>query len=234
MCRASRSAHSTRSDPVTTSHRERWLAGVVALSIVLITVACALWLPAHALSGLVRENGPLENATVVWYGAALVAVWLAWDTGFSKTSAAAANILMFACIAKEISLRRLLMAAAGYEPGSYDSAAWPNLLALMMVLAALLAATWLLWRYARVFLAALSRREPFAITLAVAFSCLAASQAFDQLSKIAGNGLGLTLSSSGSALAHLVEEVLEMVFPVLLLIAVLQARTRRQNEGTHG
>ena len=204
-----------------------WLfAGVVALCVTLMAIVAALLWSPETINGLMREHGPVENASVVWYGAALLAIWGVQHPAFGKTSAAAASVLLVACVAKEISLRRQLLAAAGYEPCCAHLTAWPNLVAAVLVLTVLPAAAWLLWRYSRLAVESLRRRRPLAVTLAAAFFCLAASQFSERIQKIDGSQPGFAMSSRARAAALSLEEVLEMMLPVLIVIAALQVGVR--------
>jgi hypothetical protein len=202
------------------------LAVVVALCAALIAILAALLWPPATITALMREHGPIENASVVWYGAALLAVWGARHPAFGKASQAAASILLVACVAKEISLRRQLLTAAGYEPCCARLTAWPNLIAGALLLALLLAAAWLIWRHSRRVLEALRRRQPFAVTLLVAFLCLAAAQVGERIQKTDSGQPGLAMSSTARAAALSFEEVLEMMFPVLIVLAALQVGVR--------
>ena len=176
-----------------------------------------------------REGGPVENATVFCYGVALVCVWRAH--GFSRTSAAA-GILLFACVAKEISLRRWLAAAAGYDPCCFDPSAWPNLLAFAAAGATLVSAIWLLWRYGRTFLRGLRSRRAFAVTLLVALVCIAVAELMDQLPKLYGDAADAAPFAHARRVAWSLEEVLEMTFPVLVALAMLQLRVENLRQGS--
>jgi hypothetical protein len=214
------------SDPpgATRLSESAWLSVLVVLGGAVVAVIAALFWP-QATIEVMRENGPVENATVVLYVAGFVLVWMSHHPDFGKASAAAASVLLFACVAREISLRRQLLAAAGYETSGSQLSAWPNLLAAAVVVAVLPALLWLTWRYARSALDGLVRRKPFALTLVVAFLCIAMAELFDHLLKVEAGDLGHT-ASGPHAVAFALEETLEMMFPVLLLIAARQTGAR--------
>ena len=209
------------------------LAGVLVFVAALLAILAALVLQPETINELMWENGPIENATVIWYGGALIAVWLIAHPDFDRTSAAATSIILFACIAREISLRRRLLSAAGYDddPAVFDMTAWPNLLACVVVIMLLLAAAWLLWRYGRTARNEVQRGRPYALTLEAAFLCLVASQLMERVQKM-DIQLGLSMSARARATALSLEEVLEMLLPVLIVIAAVQvglrASSRRQ------
>ena len=127
-----------------------WLfAGVLVLVAVLVAaVSPLLWRP-EAISVLMRENGPVENATIVFYFVAVASLWLVDRGALDGKSAAAASVILIACVAKEISLRRQLLAATGFKPEPFIASAWPNLLAAVLAVALLVSVAWLLWCYAR-------------------------------------------------------------------------------------
>ena len=201
-----------------------WLSILVVLGGAVVAVIAALLWP-QATIEVMRENGPVENATVVLYVAGLVLVWMSRHPDFGKVSAAAASVLLFACVAREVSLRRQLLAAAGYETSGSQLSAWPNLLAAAVAVAVLPALLWLTWRYARSALDGLARRKPFALTLVVAFLCIAMAELFDHLLKVEAGDVGHA-ASRPHAVAFALEETLEMMFPVLLLLAARQTGVR--------
>src|SRR5688572_27178487 len=79
----------------------------------LIAVAGGLLLPLPLLEALMVENGPIENGTVMLYGVAIAAVWMARNPSFGRIAATASSVILIACIAREMSLRRWLIDTAG-------------------------------------------------------------------------------------------------------------------------
>jgi hypothetical protein len=206
-------------------------AGALVLVAALMAIlAPLLWRP-ETINDLMRENGPIESATVVWYVAAVVSMWLVDRGVFQKRSAAAASVILIVCVAKEISLRRQLLAAAGFSPEPFIFTAWPNLLAALLAVALLAAVAWLIWRYSRAVLPGVARREPFLFTLAMAFGCLVVSQVMDYLLKLDGR-LGWAMSLKPRAIIFSLEEVLEMMVPMLIVIVALQLGVRRPGRYT--
>lgn len=205
----------------------RWpFAGAMVLVAALMAIlAPLLWRP-ETINYLMREHGPIENATGVWYVAAVVSMWLVDRGVLEKRSAAAASVILIVCVAKEISLRRQLLAAAGFSPEPFIFTAWPNLLAALLALALFAAVAWLIWRYGRAVLAGAARREPFLFTLAMAFGCLVASQAMDYFLKL-DRPLGWSMSLRPRAVMLSLEEVLEMMVPILIVVVALQLGVRR-------
>ena len=205
---------------------------LVLVAAFMAILAPLLWRP-ETINDLMRENGPIENATVVWYVAAVVSIWLVDRGVVEKKSAAAASVILIVCVAKEISLRRQLLDAAGFSPEPFIFTAWPNLLAALLALALLASVAWLIWRYWRAVLTGVARREPFLFTLAMAFGCLVASQVMDYLLKLDGR-LGWAMSLRSRAVIFSLEEVLEMMVPILIVIVALQLGVRRRRAaGAH-
>jgi len=202
-----------------------WLVPGLVVGAVLLAIVAALWFPPGKIDEFMRENGPVENATVVWYCVALIFVWLVAHPAFDRASATATSILLIACVAKEVSLRRWLLATAGYDPGGFDAAAWPNLVAVIFLVALLVAVAWLLWRYARTAVKELPPRRPFVLTLVAAFVYVAAAQVMEHVLKT-DRALGISLTIRDRACALSLEEVLEMMFPILIIIAMLQIGVR--------
>jgi hypothetical protein len=167
-----------------------------------------------------REGGPIENATVVGYAAAVLAVWLGRNRAFGTASALSATLVLVGCVVKETGLRRPLLIAAGYDPNHFQLTAWPNLLAIALGIALVPAGAWLVWRHTRDLLGALKDARAPACTLVWAFVCTAISQAFDYVSKVDA------LPVTARAIFLSLEEVLELAMPLLVVLAVLQVRAR--------
>jgi hypothetical protein len=194
------------------------------LGAVLIAVIAALLWP-DGTSHLMREDGPVENATAILYLLGVAAAWSARHEAYGKTSAAAVSIVLVSCVAREVSLRRQLLAAAGFDASGAPLSAWPNLIAGALVVALVPAVLWLIWRHWRRALDGLLRRDPYAMTLVLAFLCIAAAEGFDHVLKEGHDDAALAMSRP-RAVAFSLEETLEMMFPILLFIAAHQTRVR--------
>ena len=187
----------------------------------LVAVVGGLWLPLPVLEGLMIENGPVENVTVVFYGLAIAAVWLKRNASFESAAAAASTVVLVACVAREISLRRWLIDAPGET--FCCSRATVGFLTVAIGLLLLVSAGWLAVRYRSVLWQAIRHRTPAAITLVALFFTLLLSQAMDKLPDVLER-LGSSLDTRPHLMAIAIEEILEMMLPVLVIVAVWQAR----------
>jgi hypothetical protein len=169
---------------------------------------------------LMRESGPVESATVVFYGIAIGSLWSIRNPLFGNAAALAGTVVMTACIAREVSLRRLLL-----EAGLVSDHAFFVGLAGLLVLLVLFATGWLLVRYGMVVAKGLWRGRPAAVTLAVLGGTLVFSQIMDQLPALA-RGSGHASSVRARLVALSLEEVLELMLPVLVMLAAVQGAPR--------
>lgn len=187
----------------------------------LVALVIGLTLPLPALEGLLKEGGFVENATVVVYAFAVLAIWRVRVPDFDRASAVAGAVVLTACVAREISLRRWILEAG---EGSFCCAAEVSASLAVIVLAALAVATfYLVRRHAAQVWRDLLRLRPVAMTLFAIFLITALSQLFDRLPHFV---TGLSVRSTLVALSF--EEIFELTIPVLVIVAALQAGTRRQ------
>ena len=196
------------------------------LALLAVLAACAGavgagWaLPVEMVRELMRESGPVENATVVFYGIAIASLWAIRNPLFGNAAALAGTVVMTACIAREVSLRRLLL-----EAGLVSDHAFFVGLAGLLVLLVVFATGWLLVRYGMVVARGGWRGRPVAVTLAVLGCTLVLSQIMDQLPALA-RGSGHALSERARLVALSLEEALELMLPVLVMLAAVQGAPR--------
>ena len=190
------------------------------LALLAVLAACAGavgagWaLPEEVVRELMRESGPIETATVVFYGIAIGSLWSIRNPLFGNAAALAGTVVMTACIAREVSLRRLLL-----EAGLVSDHAFFVALAGLLVLLVVFATGWLLVRYGIVVAKGLWRGRPAAVTLAVLGCILVFSQILDR-------GSSHALSVRERLVALCLEEVLELMLPVLVILAAVQGARR--------
>ena len=205
-------------------------APVLALLSMVLTLAVGVWLPVEMLTHVMREGGPIENATAIFYVAAAGAVFFVRDPAFGGLARTAAAFVLACCIAREVSIRRWLLDA---PLGAYCCTTAQTYIILGVLLVLLgVAGVWLVARYTRPLYRAFRDGSPVAVTLVTMFGCAALSQVFDSLPKITAGLFRFAISLRGRAVALSLEEVLEMVLPALVVLAVVQARGRRSPEGS--
>ena len=203
-----------------------WLQASPRLALVAVLAASAGavgagWaLPVEMIRELMRESGPVENATVVLYGVAIGSLWSIRNPLFGNAAALAGTMVITACIAREVSLRRLLLEASLVSDHAFFVA-----LAGLLILLVVFATGWLLVRYRMVVTRGLWRGAPTAVTLAVLGCTLVLSQIMDQLPQLA-RGSGHALSVRAHLVALSLEEVLELMLPVLVILAAVQGAPR--------
>ena len=184
-------------------------------------------MPVEMVRELMRESGPVENATVVFYGIAIASLWAIRNPLFGNAAALAGTVVMTACIAREVSLRRLLL-----EAGLVSDHALFVGLAGLLVLLVVFATGWLLVRYGMVVARGWWRGRPVAVTLAVLGCTLVLSQIMDQLPALA-RGSGHALSERARLVAQSLEEALELMLPVLVMLAAVQGAPRSEVPRAH-
>ncbi len=211
-----------RPQPRTRCHGSiRFSALALVFISTLIAVASALWLPLPLLEALTIENGPIENGTVMLYGFAIAAVWMARNPAFGRTAATASTVILICCVARETSLRRWLIQAG--ETSFCCTREIVATLSAVLVLLLIASVAWLTVRYRAWLWHAIRRRNPSAATLLVLFCTLVGSQAMDKLPGMLQRA-GISMAPSAQWVALSIEEILEMILPVLVVMAAWQAR----------
>ena len=196
------------------------MALVAASALLALIIGVAL--PPPVVEGVLKEGGLVENATVVVYAFAMLAIWLVRDPHFDRASAVASTVVLTACVAREISLRRWIIEAGD---GTFCCAVETSAsLAVIVVLALALASAWLVRRHAAQVWRGLLRRRPVPTTLFAIFCATALSQFFDRLPALL-SGQSLPVRSALVALS--LEEILELIIPALVIVAAFQAGVRK-------
>ena len=204
-----------------------------ALSPILLGLTCLLalllWLalPAQTVIGLMSEDGPVESATVVAYLLAVLAIWLLRASTWPTRLASSMVLLMFA--AREMDLHRSLFGISMLKSRFYLSAPLlPRLTALAILLPLAVALVYLLWKHARPLWRGLRQRQTVAVTIACFLMALATSKVIDRslnvLIEIADFHSPLWLQ----ALQLAFEETLELLLPILALVAAWQSSPYRK------
>ena len=185
----------------------------------LAAVAVGILLPPAALNALMREGGPVESMTVVLYAVAAVGALVARMQALCTADRLAVAYTLVACIGREISVRKHLLDA---NLGGHCCNPAQTRLALAAALTLLLVAVaWLGLRVLRALKRrGVSARDPVAVTLAAIVADAALSQLFDRAPGWLGGADAIDVRLAGMLLA--LEETLEMMLPVLALIAMVQ------------
>ena len=200
-----------------------WLPVAIALGAVAFALGVGFLAPMELAAKLMDEDGPVESGTAVVYGLAIVAVWMVRRPDFGRPAAAAVTIVLIACIAREVSLRRHLNALSASDCCIGD---WTMSVLLLLFLVSSIG---LAAYYYRPLLTGLRERRPTAIAIVTIACCLALSQLMDRLPKLMEQ-IEMLLGQRARIVALSVEETLELAVPLLIIAAALQARRRIQSK----
>lgn len=187
-------------------------------------LALLLWLalPAQTVIGLMSEDGPVESATVVAYLLAVLAIWLLRASTWPTRLASSMVLLMFA--AREMDLHKSLFGISMLKSRFYLSAPLlPRLTALAILLPLAIALVYLLWKHARPLWRGLRERQTVAVTLACFFAALIASKAIDRSLNVVFEIFSYASPLWLQALQLAFEEMLELLLPVLAIVAARQS-----------
>jgi hypothetical protein len=203
----------------------------------LLGVINAVLLPWESSLALMNEGGPIEIATVVFYYLAVLVLWTCTPPSLSRLTCVAVSIVLLAGAAREMDLHIALFGMSILKANFYRKfATGPQVaIALLIIFPVLLSAGYLAIRYGRRLFAAARRRDPTAVTITSFFVLLV-------LVKVLVRSLGMVEEIGGyaaplplRALQLSMEEPLEMLMPLLVVIAIAQAwRANRNHAGELG
>lgn len=196
-----------------------------------VLLALLLWLalPAQTVLALMAEEGPVESATVLAYLLAVVAIWLLRASTWPTRLASSMVLLMFA--AREMDLHKSLFGISMLKSRFYLSAPLlPRLAALAILLPLALALVYLVWKHARPLWRGLRQRQALAITMACFMTALFASKAIDRSLNIVFEMFNYASPLWLQALQLAFEETLELLLPVLAVVAGWQSSPRNQSQ----
>lgn len=195
------------------------------VSVLAATLAWAT-LPASRVAAFVAESGPLETATAVLYGFALIAIPVAarFESGW-KTPAALV-VGSAGLLARELDLHRTATGDSVLRVSYYygPAALQVKLIALAAIGLFLLALGHLTLRHAAPLLRGLKRAQPLAATVLVFFLTAVVAKAFDRGVGVLMEDFGIVLPVPVAVWAQSIEETLEACLPILIMLGAHQAR----------
>lgn len=198
----------------------RFIAIVAALALI-----NALLLPWQTSIDLMQEGGLIENATIPCYYIALAVLWLYTPPQLPRLSRIAISILLFACAARELDLHKAMFGMSILKINFYRYfATGPQIgVALLVISLLLLTVTYLLFQHGRWLREGVRKRQPTAITVMSIVMMLILLKILDRSLGIVKELGGYTAPLFLTAIEQSIEEVLEMVLPLLVVIAIVQA-----------
>lgn len=193
--------------------------------------ALVLWLtlPAEELSMLVEEGGPIERPTVWLYLLAALAAWyLRSPTDDPRTTLAVSGLLL-AFGARELDLHKAWDGASMLRVSFFSGDA-PLDVKLVMLLVVLLLARWaghLLLRHAPRVLRGAAQRDPAATSVVVFLAALVLVSVLDRSASVLAQRFDVHVGASVGTLLRALEEVAELVLPLIALLAMCQRKYLR-------
>lgn len=204
-------------------------AASVCQPAVAIVVATLAWLvlPANLLAEFVAESGPVESATAILYGIAMVAIVLATRSGSGWKTPTALLIGVTGLVARELDLHRTATNDSVLRVSYYFGAAplQTKLFALAAVGLFLAAVGYLVTRHAITLLRALKQAHPLATTVLNFFLTGIVAKAFDRGVGMLVEDFGVALPLTAAVWAQSIEETLEACLPLLIMIGSYQMRS---------
>lgn len=204
-----------------------------AVAAFLTVINCFLF-PWETTLAWMQEGGIVENATVFMYYLALTSVWLFPPRALNRLSVAAISLLLIAAAARELDLHKAMFGMSILKTNFYREYASGTQIAaaLTMLLPVFAAVAYLVLRHGRQLVAAAKARHSAAVTVVSMFGFLVLLKIFDSVIGLVGTRLGKPgeiwgYTTPAGLITMALEESLEMALPLLIVVAVAQARKPR-------
>jgi hypothetical protein len=198
--------------------KSRWASVHIATLALGLAIVTAGTLPADLGLAVAAEHGPLEVLQASLLFSLAIGVWFFRRRGESLLTTSSLTIVLWGMGARELEWHKAWTRSSILKPRFYLGPSPPGakLLAGIVVLLVVAAAAYLLQRHLRGLWLGLRQREPLAITFATFFAVLVLSRVLDK-SRF-GHAPGPTMVAA----RVIIEEVLELVLPLLVLLGAFQ------------
>ena len=204
-------------------------AGAVIALAALLGSLLLLLVPMDRLSDWTSEEGFFEQASWIGYLVAGAACLLMLRRCAALYVPAA--LVLFAMCARELDMHSRFTTDSMLKSRYYLKVKAPlmeKLLAGTVVLALAAVVIYLLMRYLPLLRRRLRERAPEAVSLGAAGIVLVCTKLVDRLPGILKHDYGIGLSELARHLAMALEEPMELMIPLLVLLALLQVRLTRR------
>jgi hypothetical protein len=200
----------------------------------LLSIVNTLLFPLEKTLEWMIEDGIVENATIFMYYLALASLWLFPPQALTRIGVAAVSLLLVAAAARELDLHKAMFGMSILKTNFYRSYASGAQIAgaLLILLPIFAAIIYLTMGYGRRLMKSVKARDSAAVTVATTFVFLVLLKIFDSAIGIIGEQLGKPgeiwgYTTAGGLVTMALEESLELALPLLVVIAVIQARRPR-------
>ncbi len=196
-----------------------------------LSIVNTLLFPWEATLEWMIEGGIVENITVLMYYLALAALWLFPPRALTGIGITAVSLLLLAAAARELDLHKVTFGMSILKTNFYRSyASGPQIAAALLMLLPIFAAIiYLIVGYRKRLMEAAKVRDPAAVTVVTMLVFLVLVKIFDSAIGFIGGYLGKPgeiwgYTTPGGLITMAMEESLELALPLLVVIAVIQAR----------
>lgn len=198
------------------------LLGAICILILFVWID----LPTQTVLQLMAEGGPIESATIFAYLFAVALIWIARPADLKTDIAGSVVLLMFT--AREMDMHKSIVGMSMLKIRFYmgDLPIAVKLQAIVILLPLILSLAYLIRRYAALLWQGVRKRQPVSITLATFLAVLVISKVTDRSLNILAEMTGYIAPDWMLALQLAFEESLELLLPVLVMVAITQGMAR--------
>lgn len=196
-----------------------------------VTVLTVLSLEPVKTRLLYSEGQLIENATVLFYGAAL-ALLLGWSNG-ERELRLLISLVVSLCAFRELDLHKAYTSESLFKISYYVRGDDPIMGRIVagIILVAILALLFRTLIYCRNLFKELWAGRPFAFSALTAILLLPLSKAFDSSPRMIHKHLGMDLSADVRLGLLVTEETLEFAIPLLIILSVAQFNVAKLGAG---
>lgn len=202
-------------------------------------IGCLLmfaFVPFDVLRGWMREDGFFETGSIIGYWIATLACLFLAMRGHDTWFHAATALLMFLLSAREMDWHKKFTTASILKSNYYLKMHVPareRLIAGVVIVLILAFLIYYAIKYLPPFLRKLRARNAAAITVGCTLAVLVFTKIMDRLINILKDDYNLTVSEWLVKFQLSTEEPLEMLIPILVLVALYQAQRERGANTAH-
>lgn len=201
------------------------------VAVAILTVINCFLFPWKVTLDLMIEGGIVENVTILAYYLTLASLWLFPPRAMSRLAILASSLLLLAAAARELDLHKEMFGMSMLKTNFYrDFASGTQIaIALLILLPVFLSIFYLAFAYGKRLITAVRSKNAAAVTVLSMFVFLVLLKIFDS----AIGMIGAALSPPGEIWGYTtpmglitmaLEETLELILPLMIIIALIQDR----------
>ena len=204
-----------------------WLTVCIAVFASVSALVSCFFMPSESMIHFLRENGPVENLTLVFYVVAIAFILYSGRSFLTVRTRVAVTVLLAYMFMREASLHKSVSTMSILKSKFWLGSQIPwtdKLLAIAILAPVLWALFYFVEKYIRQWWSDLRRKDGYAVGVFVFLAVLVISKIFDRSLNMMHEMWGWHFDSWVEAMVTGQEEYLECILPLLVLVSFYQYR----------